>query len=342
MAPYDAFAFKNSLRGLSTVGIVVIGRNEGSRLENCLLTLDKNIPIVYVDSGSTDGSVKFALGLSCNVVELDMTRAFTAARARNVGWRTMASLWPEVQYIQFLDGDCELVPDWLSVAEEILTLRPEAAIVSGRLRERFPERSIFNRLCDFEWDTPIGLTKCCGGIAMIRLSALRAVHGYNDSLIAGEEPEMCLRMRQCHWTIWRLAKEMALHDAAMYRFGQWWARTKRGGFACASTAYLHRGSAESFNVQKVISALIWGLVIPASIFSLALQFGAEFLLLLFIYPVQILRLSFKKNSRTSNAYRFRLIRSVFIVLGKFPEAFGVGSFFFDSLLKRDRSLIEYK
>jgi hypothetical protein len=342
MPPSDAFGLKNSLRGSCTVGIVVIGRNEGLRLENCLIKLDKNIPVVYVDSGSTDGSVKFALGLSCNVVELDMTRAFTAARARNVGWRTMTSLWPEVQYIQFLDGDCELVADWLSIAEEILKLRPEAAIVCGRVRERFPERSIFNRLCDFEWDTPIGLTKSCGGIAMIRLSALKAVHGYNDSLIAGEEPEMCLRMRECHWTIWRLAQEMALHDAAMYRFGQWWARTKRGGFASASTAHLHRGGSESFNVQRVTSALLWGLAIPASIFSLTLQFGAEFLSLLFIYPVQILRLSFKKNSLNSHPYRFRLIRSGFVVMGKLPEALGVVSFCFDSLLNRDRSLIEYK
>lgn len=342
MESYEDFDSKNTLRNFSAVGVVVIGRNEGERLENCLMALDKNVPIVYVDSGSTDGSVKFALGMSCNVIELDMARGFTAARARNVGWRTLLALWPEVKFVQFVDADCELAIDWLSIAEEFLKLRPEVAIVCGRLRERFPERSIFNRLCDFEWDTPIGLTKSCGGVAMIRCEALVMVSGYAESLIAGEEPEMCLRMRERRWTIWRLPQEMALHDAAMYRFGQWWARTKRGGFASASTSNLHRRGSESFNVQRVISALFWGFLVPTLTLSLSLLFGMVFFSFLLIYPIQILRLSFKKTSNTSQTYSSRLIHSLFLVLGKLPEAHGVLSFYAHHLSNRSHSLIEYK
>jgi hypothetical protein len=39
------------------IGIVVIGRNEGDRLTRCLQSLQmENLPVIYVDSGSTDGS----------------------------------------------------------------------------------------------------------------------------------------------------------------------------------------------------------------------------------------------------------------------------------------------
>ena len=54
-------------------------------------------------------------------------------------------------------------------AYSALANQPNLAIVCGRLRERFPEQSIYNRLCDMEWDTPVGETKACGGIAMMRV-----------------------------------------------------------------------------------------------------------------------------------------------------------------------------
>jgi glycosyltransferase involved in cell wall biosynthesis len=326
----------------SLIGVVVIGRNEGARLENCLNKLDRDLPIIYVDSGSTDGSVRFALSLYCHVIELDMSRPFSAARARNIGWRNMATLWPEVCYIQFLDGDCELSSEWLNHAARFLNSEPKVAVVSGRLRERFPERSIYNQLCDFEWDTPVGLASASGGIALIRLDALQAVNGFDESLIAGEEPEMCLRMRRKDWSMWRIDHEMALHDAAMYRIGQWWTRCKRGGFGSASTAYLHRGGHESFNLHRVKSALFWGLALPMVILLLAIQFGAVFLALFCVYPVQIMRLGIQKHYRSALSFRLCIMYALFTVLGKFAEAFGVMSFYFDQLTNRRHSLIEYK
>jgi GT2 family glycosyltransferase len=326
----------------NSIGIVVIGRNEGARLENCLSKLNRQLPIIYVDSGSTDDSVEFALGLSCKVIELDMSVPFTAARARNVGWRNMAVLWPEVRYIQFLDGDCELAADWLTQAVQFFDTQTQVAAVSGRLRERFPKQSIYNQLCDFEWDTPLGLTSACGGIALIRLEALKAVNGFNDSLIAGEEPEMCLRMRRKGWSIWRIDYEMALHDAAIHRIKQWWARSKRGGFGSASTAYLHRGGPESFNLHRVKSALFWGLALPIVILLLATQFGVVFLNLLFVYPAQIVRLGFQTCRQNTASFELCLKYAFFLVSGKFAEALGVVSFYFDQLTNRRQSLIEYK
>jgi hypothetical protein len=166
------------------------------------------------------------------------------------------------------------------------------------------------------------LTSACGGIALIRLEALKAVNGFNDSLIAGEEPEMCLRMRRKGWSIWRIDYEMALHDAA--------------------TAYLHRGGPESFNLHRVKSALFWGLALPIVILLLATQFGVVFLNLLFVYPAQIVRLGFQTCRQNTASFELCLKYAFFLVSGKFAEAFGVVSFYFDQLTNRRQSLIEYK
>ena len=71
-------------------------------------------------------------------------------------------------------------------AAAFLEHRADVAAVCGRLRERFPDASVYNRLCDAEWDAPPGETRYCGGNAMLRLQALRAVGGFRDDVIAGE------------------------------------------------------------------------------------------------------------------------------------------------------------
>ena len=171
------------------------------------------------------------------MVELDLSRPFTAARARNAGFARLEEIDADIRFVQFIDGDCELVDGWLAKAGRVLEERPEVAVVCGRRRERFPERSIYNRLADIEWNSPLGEVKYCGGDAMVRVEAFRQVGGFNPDLIAGEEPELCVRLRQNGGVILRIDAEMTLHDMAMTRFGQWWKR--RPG--CSGFAY-RRGS----------------------------------------------------------------------------------------------------
>jgi glycosyltransferase involved in cell wall biosynthesis len=198
------------------IGVVVIGRNEGERLRKCLASVARQTgKVVYVDSGSTDNSVEIAESLGAVVVNLDMMRPFTAARARNEGFMRLREAAPDLAYVQFVDGDCEILPGWLEEAALFLDEHPDVAAVCGRLRERFPERSVYNMLCDIEWNTPVGEAKACGGNAMLRADALSQAGKYREDLIAGEEPELCVRLRASGWKIWRLAAEMALHDADM-------------------------------------------------------------------------------------------------------------------------------
>jgi glycosyltransferase involved in cell wall biosynthesis len=320
------------------VGVVVIGRNEGERLRLCLESvLPAASLVVYVDSGSTDGSVATALGLGVKVIHLDLSLPFTAARARNLGWRMLRDLAPEATYVQFVDGDCEVVSDWIERAQAFLDATPQAVAVCGRRRERFPGRSVYNMLCDLEWDTPIGLARYCGGDVMMRLDALANVGGYRDDLIAGEEPELCVRLRAKGWQIWRIDAEMTLHDAAMTRFGQWWMRSLRGGHAFAEGASLHGAAPERHWVRESRSALFWGLGLPLTLLLLGTQWP-EMLWGFLVYPLQVVRLLLKGKGELKQ----RWARAVFLVLGKFAEAVGHLKFYLRRLTGGASRLIEYK
>ena len=321
------------------IGVVVIGRNEGDRLRKCLgSVVEKADKVVYVDSGSTDDSVEIANNLGAVVVKLDMARPFTAARARNEGFMRLREAAPGLGYVQFVDGDCEIMPGWLEEAALFLDEQSNVAAVCGRLRERFPERSIYNMLCDIEWNTPVGEAKSCGGNVMLRADALSRVGKYREDLIAGEEPELCVRLRAAGWHIWRLDVEMALHDAAMTRFGQWWKRTKRSGYAFAQGAHLHGAPPERAGVTQSRSAWIWGAIIPVLAIALAIWSGAWAWAMLLIYPLQVIRLAL----RGTRSARENWWRAFFLVLGKFPEVMGQIFFLYNRMAGKTARLIEYK
>tara|TARA_R110001599_G_scaffold305286_1_gene511614 strand:+ start:1090 stop:2106 length:1017 start_codon:yes stop_codon:yes gene_type:complete len=325
----------------SSLGAVVIGRNEGERLKQCLLSLCKDLEhIVYVDSGSNDDSVEFALSLGVNVVSLDLSQPFTAARARNAGLAVLVEKQPALHYVQFVDGDCEVQSGWLSQASEFLENNPDFAAVCGRRRERYPEASIYNLLCDIEWETPIGEAKACGGDALFRLTALQIVDGYRDSLIAGEEPEMCYRMRQLGWKIMRLNVEMTLHDASMTRIRQWWKRNQRAGHAYAESYALHGQSEEKFRKSECKSILLWAALLPIFIIGMSL-WEPKLSVLFLVYPLQIARLTLRYQRRFKNLKQSTLY-SVSNVFGKWPQLMGIVEFKVNSLRGIRSHLIEYK
>ena len=321
------------------LGAVVIGRNEGERLRRCLQSVRHDAPyVVYVDSGSDDGSVELSSSLGIAILQLDPRTPFTAARARNEGLRRLLELCPTIDYVLFVDGDCEVVAGWLQVARDFLDRQADCAAVCGRRRERYPDRSVYNLLCDLEWDTPVGETKACGGDVLMRVRALQQVGSYRADLICGEEPELCVRLRAAGWRIWRLGVDMTLHDAAMYRFGQWWKRALRGGYGFALGASLHGAPPERHWVRESRRAWIWGGCIPiATLFAIAAA-GGWGLWVLSVYPLQMVRLAL---SGTRSA-RENWWGAAALVLGKFPEMLGQVKFAVDRLRQRPSRLIEYK
>jgi GT2 family glycosyltransferase len=319
-------------------GAVAIGRNEGDRLIRCLESLSAAVTVVYVDSGSSDGSAQIARKLAADVVELDISVPFTAARARNAGFRRLQQIAPQLEYVQFVDGDCELAAGWTVAAESLLERMPDVAAVCGLLREREPDRSIYNWLCEQEWNGPVGEIRSCAGNVMHRALALNSVGGYREDVIAAEEDELCLRLRAASWRIWRLDCEMATHDAAMTHFGQWWKRSLRAGYAFAQGAALHGTQPERHFVWESRRALLWGLWIPMACAVAAITWGPIALLALLIYPLQVLRLTATGSGRIGD----RASLAFFQVLARFPESLGLLRYKRDRILKRGPAIIEHK
>jgi GT2 family glycosyltransferase len=319
-------------------GVVIIGRNEGDRLRRCLQSAPSGVSLVYVDSGSTDGSAQWARNHGADVIELNMSIPFTAARARNTGFKRLKVIAPKLLYVQFVDGDCELERGWLEHAVSYIRLHPDVGVVCGRRRELHPEESIYNWLCDREWDRPPGEVDACGGDAMMRVAAIEAVDGFRDDLIAGEEPELCLRLRAAGYRIWRLDLPMTLHDAAMTRFGQWWRRALRGGYGLAQGAYLHGAPPERLWVWESLRAWLWGVWLPLACLIIGLALGPWGWAAWLIFPLQIAR----QTMRNSGPMKERALLALFQLLARFPEACGQIKFMRDRLLGRRARLVEYK
>lgn len=321
------------------LAVIAIGRNEGTRLIAALRSaLASRSPVYYVDSGSTDGSMAACRDLGCTAIALDMSKPFTAARARNAGLEVALTAIPALEYVQFIDGDCELDANWISTARSFLDAHPDVAAVFGRRRERRPEASVYNRLCDISWQSPPGDVAYFGGDVLIRVRALRAVGGYRNDLIAGEEPELAVRLRAANWKIHCLDAPMTLHDAAMTHFGQWWRRTVRTGYAYAQGAYLHGMGPSRHWVKEAVRALVWGVAVPLATIALWSAFGRAGLLALLVYPLQIARVWNSQRRQIPDALAY----AAFNVLGKVPEALGVMTFAKDLVTAKRRGLIEYK
>ena len=332
-------AILNSLMELTPeLGIVAIGRNEGERLRRCLNSLPQDVTTVYVDSGSADDSVQLARTRGADVVELSQQLPFTAARARNAGFRRLVELSPHLSYVQFIDADCEMSRSWIEHAVSFLHSHGEVAAVCGRLRERHPEQSVYNWLCDREWEGGSGEIRACAGNVMIRASALGAAGGYREDVIAAEEDELSVRLRAAGWRIWRLENDMANHDASMTRFDQWWRRALRSGYAFAQGAHLHGRRPERHFVWESCRAWLWGMLVPLLALAGAVLFGLWAWALLLIYPLQILR----QATRNSGSLRDRIWLALFQILARFPEVCGQLKYLRDRLLVRQARIIEYK
>lgn len=328
---------------LEKVGIVAIGRNEGERLRRCFDSLPTAVGcVVYVDSGSTDGSAELARRRGHEVVALDMSSPFTAARARNAGFSRLVELHPELAYVQFVDGDCGIAEGWLEKAVATLDAHADVAAVWGRRREVAADASPYNRMCDLEWSQlPVGDVDVFGGDVMLRVSVVHALGGYDPTIIAGEDPELALRVRKSGHRIVRLDVEMTRHDASLERFEQWWVRAKRSGFAYAQVSALHEGEPERFWEQDRKRALFWGLVVPALVPLLAVPTLGLSSLLLGAYPLRFLRVVQAAERRGLPAAHARLW-ALHCVGASFPQALGVLQYRLGRARGKTPTIIEYK
>jgi glycosyltransferase involved in cell wall biosynthesis len=314
-----------------------------------LVECGPDLPAVYVDSGSTDDSVELARSLGVTVVELDMSRPFSAARARNAGFERLKEIAPGLLYVMFLDGDCEVADGWLDRAKAEMETKPKVAVVCGRRRELFPEASIYNRLADLEWDTPIGEATACGGDSVVRAEAFESVGGFDPTAAAGEEPELCQRLRQAGWSVWRIDAEMTRHDLAMTRFRQWWRRLYRSGYNGLDIFTRFLGPDRLFEADLKRSR-VWGIGWPLFVLVIglvgALIGGWKLGLIAVVLAsstmvLQVIRLALKVRKRV-DGLPTALAYGVFTMIGKWANLSGQVGYLLDRRRGRMARLIEYK
>ncbi len=325
-------------------GVVVIGRNEGERLQACLGDLLRQPrPVLYVDSGSSDGSAARARALGVAVLELDAALPFTAARARNEGTRTLMARHPALAYVQFLDGDCIIAPGWLDAAEAALHDDDDCAIVFGHLREKNPQGSVYNLLCALEWRSPSGPVANfghLGGIMMVRRSVFEQLGGFNPEVVAGEDSEFGVRVGLAGLGARKLDAPMALHDADMRHFSQWWRRAVRAGHAIGQRAQLHGDGPLRDCARERRSTWFWGVALPLVVVLAAPATRGLSLLLLAGYLTLAWRIARFRLSIGDDRHEAR-VYAAFTVLGKYANGLGLLKYQFNRLRGQMR-IIEYK
>jgi GT2 family glycosyltransferase len=329
----------------SSAGVVVIGRNEGTRLLACLRDLlQQHRPLIYVDSGSSDASVALAAGRGVAVHRLDPARPFSAARARNEGFVSLRERHPELGLVQFIDADCTLLAGWLDGAAAAMVADDRLAVVVGQLVERAPEASIYNRLCALEWASPAGELRdpgALGGIMLVRAAVFAALGGFREQVIAGEDSEFGVRCALAGHRLAKLALPMATHDADIRSFGQWWRRAVRSGHAIGQRAQLNGRTRMRDCVRERRSALAWGAALPALALLLApASGGASLGIVGALYGVLVARVYRHRRGRGDGA-RDAWLYARHIALGKFAQAWGLATFH-ANVRRGQFRLIEYK
>lgn len=324
-------------------GIIVIGRNEAARLEASLrAAIAAGAPVLYVDSGSTDASLAIAQALGVEVLPLDASLPYTAARARNAGLEALLLSYPDLRYVQFVDGDCQLAPGWMASAVELLDTRGDVAAVTGILQEQSSQRSPYTRLCHIEWSRPVGAILDCGGLSMVRVAAFQQVSGFNPEIIAGEDTELFVRLRLQGWKLWSLGQNMASHSADLVEFRQWWLRTIRSGYAYAEGKALHGQGPLKHWVKENRSIWLWGFWLPLAALLAALETrGMSLVVLMLAYGYTLIKTA-QTIQGQGHLWTDAWLYSGFCLLGKVPQMLGQFKFYWRRWQGKAARIIEYK
>lgn len=331
------------------LGVVVIGRNEGERLKRCIssIQLHFNGPIIYVDSGSTDGSVEYCDEIGLEAIDLDMSTPFTMSRARNAGFKRLIDKHVHCKYVQFVDGDCELSTEWLATSYHFIKKQIRISSVCGILQEKFPDKNIYHRLMNMELKGHSGEIIACGGIAMFKIETFEKVGGFNESLIAGEEADLCLRIKSTGEKVWRLDVSMGTHDIDMHKFSQWWTRMKRTGHAYAQGFDMYGKGVYKHKQKQVLSSLIYGFIVPFFfIFSLSMLEGQEIsitiLILTIIIYIRVFLSSLYARLKLRDSTFNSLLYATAIIIGKFPEVLGIFIYYMNNMFGKTSLIMEYR
>lgn len=312
---------------LPEIGVVIIGVNVERYLADCIRSVQSaNYPgellkFVYVDGGSQDASTRIAAEFE-NVAVIELNdRHPTPGRGRNTGWQYLAT-----PLVQFMDADTVLDPSWFERA--CAALDDSTAAVCGHRREKYPQKNAYHRFTEMEWHYETGPCRYFGGEALVRRSVLEATGGFDENLVAGEDPELSYRIRLNGWRILRIDAPMSVHDINMTTLRQYLKRAYRSGYAYAEIALRFIRNPEKLWLKESIRILAKALLPIALVIAGVLTgntwWGLLLGLLILLRPlINIGRM----KQESQQPWSFVLLYAGHTALVVYPQFWGMARYF---------------
>jgi glycosyltransferase involved in cell wall biosynthesis len=198
------------------LSVVLIARNEEQRIGDCIASVLEatrgiDAEVLLVDSASQDRTAAIARELGIRTLFVPGIAEPSAALGRRIGEQNCSG-----RYIQFLDGDMTIDPDWLLAALKYLAVADRSvAAVSGEIRQNpttNPHREYRRRnLARMTTTHEPRELKSLYGAFMIRAGVLREVGSFDASLKANEEGDLSDRLRAAGYRIMLLAHLACWH-----------------------------------------------------------------------------------------------------------------------------------
>lgn len=190
--------------------ICVIGRNEAHNLEGCAASFSALteagilFETLYVDSASTDHSVKIAKRYFDTVIELVASQDLNAGAARAVGTEQARA-----DQILYLDGDMRLSPEFVPFIRRHLDRATTLAGVVGRTHNIYPDGT--TDFINFHGNVAGQPCRAFGGAVMLPRQAVLTAGNWALNLFSNEEAELFSRLiKQGSTVLWTEAI-MVLH-----------------------------------------------------------------------------------------------------------------------------------
>jgi glycosyltransferase involved in cell wall biosynthesis len=312
------------------LSFVVIGLNEAAHLAESIESLfqqgfdRREIEILYVDSESDDGSPEVARRAGVDRV-LTIPRAIAnAARARNAGLAEVRA-----PFVQFVDGDTRIEPDWGRIGVEALIADTTLVGVEGSLREKDPNASIYNAVCELDWPSSPGEIDYVGGNGLYRVAPLREAEGFDARMRVGEEPELGVRLRARGWKMRHIHAPMARHDLELFSLKEYLYRAYTGGKACALVVGATGGARHGYWSKRMwrTLALAFALSAPLVLALMLLLWNPLGAFVLASFSLLVFLLLAARKSRMQNHIDSRsgvsLAYALHSYVSKIPAALGM-------------------
>ena len=196
------------------ISVVVIGRNEGARLDLCMQSIHAALgvlahEIVYVDSRSADDSLERAkaCGARCFLLSEEKT---TAGLGRHVGAKEAKG-----EYLLFLDGDMQLQKGFCEKAMMAIASRGYDGCTGIREDRYMKDGEVVGRNENYFGCTQERIAPEFGGALFMKKEALEKAGGWSPDAIACEEAELHARLKAAGCVIAELPVPMIVHTDAI-------------------------------------------------------------------------------------------------------------------------------